>query len=57
MKTNWEHQKEAIVTDQKVRAEDEHLREVDKRHLKESEENEGPIPEKKGKGRTERSGS
>lgn len=57
MKTNWEHQKEAIVTDQKVRAEDEHLREVDKRHLKESEENEGPIPEKKGKGRTKRSGS
>ena len=38
MKSNWEHQKKAIVTDQKFRAEDEHLREIDKRHLKQSEE-------------------
>ena len=48
MKTNWEHQKEAITTDQKLRAEEEHLREVDKRHLKESKENPELIP-KKGK--------
>jgi hypothetical protein len=46
MKTNWEHQKEAITTDQKFRVEDEHLREVDKRHLKESEENPELIPRK-----------
>jgi hypothetical protein len=57
MKTNWEHQKEAIVTDQKFRAEDERLREMDKRHLKESEENESPIPEKNGKRRTKPSRS
>jgi hypothetical protein len=46
MKTNWEHQKKAITTDQKLRAEDEHLREIDKRHLKESEENPERIPRK-----------
>lgn len=44
MKTNWEHQKEAITTDQKLRAEDEHLREVDKRHLQESREEGRRIP-------------
>jgi hypothetical protein len=53
MKTNWEHQKEAITTDQKNRVEDEHLREIDKRHLKESEEEPNVIPQsKKGSGRT-----
>jgi hypothetical protein len=44
MKTNWEHQKEAITTDQKARAGDEHLLEIDKRHLKESEEVPNQIP-------------
>ena len=47
MKTNWEHQKEALTTDQKLAAEDEHLREIDKRHLKESEENKAPIGQQK----------
>jgi hypothetical protein len=46
MKTNWEHQKEAITTDQKNRTEDEHLRELDKRHLKESEEDPNIIPQR-----------
>ena len=46
MKTNWEHQKKAIATDQKLLAEDEHLREIDKRHLKQSEENPERIPRK-----------
>jgi hypothetical protein len=46
MKTNWEHQKEAITTDQKNRAEDEHLLEIDKRHLKESEEVPNQIPKR-----------
>ena len=50
MKTNWEHQKEALATDQKLAAEDEHLREIDKRHLKESEDTKAPIEQqKKGK--------
>ena len=44
MKTNWEHQKKAITTDQKFRVEDEHLREVDKRNLKESRETADQIP-------------
>ncbi|HET6761065.1 MAG TPA: hypothetical protein VFH13_03145, partial [Gemmatimonadaceae bacterium] len=38
MKTNWEHQKKAITTDQKFRAEDEHIHERDKQRVKESEE-------------------
>jgi hypothetical protein len=38
MKTNWEHQKKAITTDQKYRTDDEHIHEIDKRRLKESEE-------------------
>jgi hypothetical protein len=46
MKTNWEHQKEAITTDQKNRAEDEHLLEIDTRHLKESEEVPNQIPKR-----------
>jgi hypothetical protein len=44
MKTNWEHQKKAITTDQKFRTDDEHLHELDKRHLKESEKDPGFIP-------------
>lgn len=46
MKTNWEHQKKAIATDQKLRAEDEHLREIDKRHLMQSEESAEVTPRK-----------
>ena len=38
MKTNWEHQKKAITTDQKYRTDDEHIHELDKQRLKESEE-------------------
>jgi hypothetical protein len=45
MDTNWEHQKKAITTDQKNRTDDEHIHELDKRHLKESEKNPGIIPE------------
>jgi hypothetical protein len=48
MKTNWKHQKDAITTDQKFRTDDEHIHEMDKRHLKESEEDPGLIP-KRGK--------
>lgn len=48
MKTNWEHQKKAITTDQKFRTDDEHIHELDKRHLKESEEDPELIP-KRGK--------
>ena len=43
MKTNSQHQKDAITTDQKNRVDDEHLREVDKRRVKESEKNASPI--------------
>ncbi|MEA2766196.1 MAG: hypothetical protein QOK07_2600 [Gemmatimonadaceae bacterium] len=45
MKTNGKFQKDAMTTDQKFRNEDEHLHELDKRHLKESAENPGPIPQ------------
>ena len=47
MKSNSEHQKKATTTDQKFRVQDEHLREVDKRHLKESKEDKELIPEGK----------
>ena len=53
MKTNWQHQKDAITTDQKTRAEDEHLLEVDKRHLKESREKGDQIPRKTKPGTTD----
>jgi hypothetical protein len=49
MKTNWEHQKKAITTDQKFRTDDEHLHELDKRHLKESEEKDPQLIPKQGK--------
>ena len=45
MKTNGKFQKDAMATDQKLRNEDEHLHELDKRHLKESAEDQGPIPQ------------
>lgn len=53
MKTNSEHQKEAVATDQKFRVQDEHLREVDKRHLKESKENPELIPKQGNKPESE----
>jgi hypothetical protein len=53
MKTNWQHQKDAVTTDQKFRDDDEHLHELDKRHLKESEENAERIPGSGKKSRTE----
>ena len=50
MDTNWKHQKDAITTDQKFLNEDEHLHELDKRHLKESEkEAQTLIPKKEEK--------
>jgi hypothetical protein len=49
MKTNWEHQKKAITTDQKFRTDDEHIHEMEKRHLKESEEDPELIPKQGGK--------
>jgi PBP1b-binding outer membrane lipoprotein LpoB len=45
MKTNGKFQKNAMTTDQKFRTDDEHIHEVDKRHLKESSEDPGPIPQ------------
>ncbi len=44
MDTNWKHQKKAITTDQKNRVDDEHIHEIDKRHLKESESEASLIP-------------
>ena len=37
MKTNWQHQKDAITTDQKTRVDDEHIHEMDKRRVKGTE--------------------
>jgi hypothetical protein len=48
MKTNWEHQKKAITTDQKFRTDDEHLHELDKRQLKESEAKDPALIPKQG---------
>jgi serine/threonine protein phosphatase PrpC len=49
MDTNSKHQNDAITTDQKFRNEDEHLREIDKRHLKQSEEKDPELIAKKEK--------
>ncbi len=38
MKTNWQHQKDAINTDQAHRTDDEHINEEDKQNLKASDE-------------------
>ena len=46
MKSNSEHQKRANTTDQKFLAEDEHIHEADKQHLKESEQHPNLIPKK-----------
>ena len=37
MKTNWQHQKDAITTDQKNRVDDERIHELDKRRVKQTE--------------------
>jgi hypothetical protein len=50
MDTNWKHQKDAITTDQKNRIDDEHIHEIDKRHLKESKRDASVIP-KPGEGK------
>ena len=42
MKTNWQHQKDAITTDQKNRVDDEHIHELDKQRVKESEKQATP---------------
>jgi hypothetical protein len=42
MDTNWKHQKKAITTDQKNRTDDESLRELDKRHLEQSDKRDVP---------------
>jgi hypothetical protein len=41
---NQEFQKKPAATDQKFRTDDEHLHEIDKRNLKESEKDAGFIP-------------
>jgi hypothetical protein len=46
MKTNWQHQKDAITTDQKNLTDDEHVHEQDKRDLKQSELNGAPTGRK-----------
>ncbi len=45
MKTNWQHQKDAITTDQKNRVDDEHLHELDKQRVKEREKQASPAVE------------
>ena len=45
MDTNWKHQKTAITTDQKNRTDDEHLHELDKKHLDESNRSARPAQE------------
>jgi hypothetical protein len=42
MKTNGQHQKDAITTDKKNRVDDEHILELDKQRLKESEKQASP---------------
>jgi hypothetical protein len=49
MKTNWEHQKEAITTDQKNRVDDERIYELDKRRVKETEKQASPVPQQRKK--------
>jgi hypothetical protein len=44
MGSNQEHQKRPSATDQKFRTDDEHIHEMDKQHLKESEKDAGFIP-------------
>jgi hypothetical protein len=44
MGTNRNYQKDASATDHKTRTDDEHIHELDKRHLKESEKDAEMIP-------------
>jgi hypothetical protein len=44
MKTNWQHQKDAITTDQKNLTDDQHIHEEDKQHFKASEKEKKTIP-------------
>ena len=44
-----EHQKKPAATDQKFRTDDEHIHELDKRHLTESKKDAALIPKPKGK--------
>lgn len=44
MKTNWQHQKDAITTDQKNRTDDEHIHEQDKTRLEVRGKEGGSIP-------------
>jgi len=50
MKTNSQHRKDAITTDQKNRVDDENIHELDKRRLKESEKQASPIQAERKKG-------
>ena len=52
MKTNWQHQKDAITTDQKNLTDDEHLHELDKRRVKETEKEASPVPTERKKNRS-----
>ncbi|MEO8909004.1 MAG: hypothetical protein ABI408_02090 [Gemmatimonadaceae bacterium] len=49
MKSNGIFQKQAVATDQKTRTNDEHLHELDKKHLQESRDEPNLIPQKGGK--------
>jgi hypothetical protein len=44
MKTNWQHQKDAITTDQKNLTDDQRIHEQDKQHFKASEKEKKMIP-------------
>ena len=44
MGSNPEHQKRANATDQKFRTDDEHIHEMDKKHLKESKKDAAFLP-------------
>jgi hypothetical protein len=44
MKTNWQHQKDAITTDQKNRTDDEHIHEQEKARLQVRGKEGGSIP-------------
>ena len=44
MKTNWQHQKDAITTDQKNLTDDQHIHEEDKEHFQASEKDKKMIP-------------
>lgn len=50
MDSKGKHQRDVSATDQKNRTDDEHILELDKQHLKESERNAGPIPTQGDKG-------